>query len=64
MSVIFSVGNLPNNFAPNTPPALTPSAVGTSTEKSYKPRQAYKMNENKDIGKITKIAVACATFSS
>ena len=36
---IFTVltGNFPSNRAPTTPPAVTPIAVGISTEKSYSP---------------------------
>lgn len=61
-SVTVLVGNLPKISAPTAPPAVTPIAVGMSTEKSYIPCIKYSKNEKKETGKITKIAVACASF--
>ena len=40
MKLTVFVGNLPKSFAPKTPPAVTPIAVGTSTDGSSKPRIA------------------------
>ena len=63
---IFTVltGSFPSSHAPKTPPAVTPSEVGISTEKEYNPFQAYRKKDNKDTGRINKIAVACASFSA
>ena len=52
------------SFAPTSPPAIVPSAVGMSTFTSYSPPKKYHKNESRDTGKITAIAVACACFSS
>lgn len=58
------VGSFPNHFAPKTPPKITPIAVGISTDKETYPRHAYNEKDKRETGKITKIAVACACFSS
>lgn len=56
--------SFPSNFAPSAPPAVTPSAVGINTSKSYNPCIAYKTKDKRETGKINKIAVACACFSA
>ena len=59
-----ATGAFCKSFAPTVPPKVTPIAVGTSTEKSLYPRKAYTKKDRIEIGKITKMAVACALFSS